>query len=62
MASYAAAQKSLTTWVGSGDITIRWVSRRTAGHSRLTGPPGRRAAGPPGRRQSLAGGLAYVWL
>jgi len=27
MAAYAAAQKSVTSSVGSGDVAIRWVSR-----------------------------------
>ena len=27
MAAYAAAQKSVTSSVGSGDVTMRWVSR-----------------------------------
>ena len=27
MAAYAADQKSVTSSVGSGDVTIRWVSR-----------------------------------
>ena len=27
MAAYAAAQKSVTSFVGCGDVAIRWVSR-----------------------------------
>jgi hypothetical protein len=41
MAAYAAAQKSLTSGTGSGDVAIRWVSRMPVRAPRAVHDPGK---------------------